>query len=189
MSATSRSTRFVAPLASAVATAAVLSGAVWIQHSRGGWPFPSSEQAAAPVPVPAEQDMAGMEASSMPERVPVEVTPAMLQALGVRIEEVRQETLTQTIQSVATVAPDESRISHAHTRVAGWVEQLDVNTTGEMVRAGQPLARIFSQELLSPRHRVSQAQSSPADAHVSRCLACRPRRLRRLNSRASPSGW
>jgi Cu(I)/Ag(I) efflux system membrane fusion protein len=56
--------------------------------------------------------------------VPVEVTPAMLHALGVRIEEVRQETLTQTIQSVATVAPDESRISHAHTRVAGWVEQL-----------------------------------------------------------------
>jgi Cu(I)/Ag(I) efflux system membrane fusion protein len=36
-----------------------------------------------------------------------------------------------------------------HTRVAGWVEQLDVNTTGELVRAGQPLARIFSQELLS----------------------------------------
>jgi Cu(I)/Ag(I) efflux system membrane fusion protein len=50
---------------------------------------------------------------------------------------------------VATVAPDESRISHVHTRVSGWVEQLDVNTTGEVVRAGQPLARIFSQELLS----------------------------------------
>ena len=31
--------------------------------------------------------------------------------------------------------PDESRISHVHTRVAGWVEQLDVNTTGEMVTA------------------------------------------------------
>ena len=36
-----------------------------------------------------------------------------------------------------------------HTRVSGWVEQLDVNTTGEIVRAGQPLARIFSQELFS----------------------------------------
>jgi Cu(I)/Ag(I) efflux system membrane fusion protein len=33
--------------------------------------------------------------------------------------------------------------------VSGWVEQLDVNTTGEFVRAGQPLLRIFSQELLS----------------------------------------
>jgi len=52
-------------------------------------------------------------------------------------------------RAVATIVPDESRISHVHTRVAGWVEQLDVNTTGEMVTAGQPLARIFSQELLS----------------------------------------
>ena len=45
--------------------------------------------------------------------------------------------------------PDESRISHVHTRVSGWIEHLDVNTTGEMVRAGQPLAHIFSQELFS----------------------------------------
>ena len=107
-----------------------------------------------------------MAASSMPERVPVEVTPAMLQALGVRIEEVRQETLTQTIQSVATVAPDESRISHAHTRVAGWVEQLDVNTTGEMVRAGQPLARIFSQELLSSQTEYLAARRATAASGI-----------------------
>ena len=85
----------------------------------------------AAAPVAMAQDMAGMDASAMPQRVPVDVTPAMLQALGVRIEEVGRESLTQSIQAVATVAPDESRISHAHTRVAGWVEQLDVNTTGE----------------------------------------------------------
>ena len=60
-----------------------------------------------------------------------------------------RESLTQAVRAVATVVPDESRISHVHTRVSGWVEQLDVNTTGEMVRAGQPLARIFSQELFS----------------------------------------
>ena len=136
---------------SAAATTAVLSGALWIQHARGGWPFAPHEQAVVPAAPPEAiaQDMAGMTAGAMPDRVPVEVTPSMLQALGVRIEEVGRESLIQTIQAVATVAPDESRISHAHTRVAGWVEQLDVNTTGEMVRAGQPLARIFSQELLS----------------------------------------
>jgi hypothetical protein len=33
--------------------------------------------------------------------------------------------------------------------VSGWVEQLDVNTTGEMVRAGQPLLRIYAHELLA----------------------------------------
>jgi Cu(I)/Ag(I) efflux system membrane fusion protein len=151
MTATSRFARYVAPLVSAAATTAVLAGALWIQHARGGWPFAPRDQGevAATAPVPIAQDMAGMTDGAMADRVPVEVTPSMLQALGVRIEEVARESLTQHIQSVATVAPDESRISHVHTRVAGWVEQLDVNTTGELVRAGQPLARIFSQELLS----------------------------------------
>jgi hypothetical protein len=168
MTATSRLSRLVAPVVSAAATAAVLSGALQIQHSRGGWPFSAPAPAAAPAaaPVGMEQDMVGMDASAMPERVPVDVTPAMLQALGVRIEEVGQESLTDTIQSVATVAPDESRISHAHTRVAGWVEQLDVNTTGELVRAGQPLARIFSQELLSSQTEYLAARRATAASGI-----------------------
>ena len=107
-----------------------------------------------------------MDASAMPDRVPVDVTPSMLQALGVRIEEVGRESLTQTIQAVATVAPDEARISHAHTRVSGWVEQLDVNTTGEMVRAGQPLARIFSQELLSSQTEYLAARRATAASGI-----------------------
>ena len=60
----------------------------------------------------------------------------------------RTPSLTQETRAVATIVPDESRISHVHARVAGWIEQLDVNTTGELVTAGQPLGRIFSQELL-----------------------------------------
>jgi Cu(I)/Ag(I) efflux system membrane fusion protein len=151
MTSPSRLRRVVAPLVSAVATAALLSGALWIQHARGGWPFASRGHAVAPAAAPSAMapDMPGMTAGAMPDRVPVDATPSMQQTLGVRIEQVGRESLTQTIQAVATVAPDESRISHAHSRVAGWVEQLDVNTTGELVRAGQPLARIFSQELLS----------------------------------------
>ena len=168
MTSTSRIGRVVAPLVSAVATTAVLSGALWIQHARGGWPFSPREQAVVPAtaPVAVAQDMAGMDASAMPDRVPVDVTPSMLQALGVRIEEVGRESLTQTIQAVATVAPDEARISHAHTRVSGWVEQLDVNTTGEMVRAGQPLARIFSQELLSSQTEYLAARRATAASGI-----------------------
>jgi RND family efflux transporter MFP subunit len=68
---------------------------------------------------------------------------------------------------VATVVPDESRISHVHTRVAGWVEQLDVNTTGEVVQAGQPLARIFSQELLSSQTEYLSARRATAASGIS----------------------
>jgi Cu(I)/Ag(I) efflux system membrane fusion protein len=139
--------RISAPVVSAVVTALVIGGALWIQHSRGSWPF---EPASAPVAtlqgtVPAATT--GSDANH--NRVPVDVTSDTVQALGIRLETVARESLTSEVRAVATIVLDESRISHVHTRISGWVEQLDVNTTGEMVRAGQPLLRIFSQELLA----------------------------------------
>jgi len=56
------------------------------------------------------------------------------------------------VRAVATVALDESRVSHVHTRVAGWIERLYVNTTGQRVERGAALAAIFSQELLASQN-------------------------------------
>ena len=140
--------RFLSPVIAAVATAATLTAALWVQHSRQAWPFtPRDPRAAA---TDSRQNVQSM-ASSFPDfnRVPIDVEDATLDQLGIRVEVVTRESLAETVRAVATVVPDESRISQVHTRVAGWIEQLDVNTTGELVRAGQPLARIFSQELLS----------------------------------------
>ena len=94
-------------------------------------------------------------------------TRQLVQELGIRLEVVGRQSLTQEARAVATIVPDESRISHVHTRVAGWVEQLDVNTTGEMVTAGQPLARIFSQELLSSQAEYLAARRNTAASGIS----------------------
>ncbi len=159
--------RFAAPAISAVATAALLVGALWIQHARDGWPFAAHVAGGSAAGAsPAERDMTAMAPGSTPDRGPVEVPEATQQTLGIQIEVVRRESLTETIQAVAAIVPDESRISHVHTRVAGWVEQLDVNTTGEMVRAGQPLARIFSQELLSSQTEYLAARASTAASGI-----------------------
>jgi Cu(I)/Ag(I) efflux system membrane fusion protein len=147
MTSGSTFTRLRAPLAAAVVTALLFTGALWIQRARGGWPFAAAGAAAATLAASAMPAAVGT--ASTHDRVPVDVTDATIQDLGIRLEVVGRQSLTQEVRAVATVVPDESRISHVHTRVAGWVEQLDVNTTGEVVRAGQPLARIFSQELLS----------------------------------------
>lgn len=164
----------LAPVLASVVTAAVLVGGLWVQRQRQGWPFSNSAEraVAAPSPVAGATDMAGMDMSgekpgNPPSRVPIDVTAETLQTLGVQIQPVRREALTDTIQAVATVAPDESRISHVHTRVAGWVEQLDVNTTGETVRAGQPLARVFSQELLSSQTEYLAARQAVAASGIS----------------------
>ncbi|HET9384309.1 MAG TPA: efflux RND transporter periplasmic adaptor subunit, partial [Gemmatimonadales bacterium] len=142
-----------------MATALVFIVGLWVQHARSSWPFDR------PVDTSHVESMAGMEPTTLrdpqgrPEsgrgtsgattndRVPVDVAAA--RSLDIRLETVGRQSLTQTVRAVATIVPDESRISHVHTRVAGWIEHLDVNTTGEEVRAGQPLAHIFSQELLS----------------------------------------
>lgn len=135
--------RIGAPVASAVATALVFTAGLWVQHTRSGWPFDRWVD-------PRIENTAGTEptaGANTHNRVPVDAAAA--RSLDIRLETVGRQSLTQTVRAVATIVPDESRISHVHTRVSGWIEHLDVNTTGEAVRAGQPLAHIFSQELLS----------------------------------------
>ena len=155
--------RLGAPIASAAATAVVFTAGLWVQHARGAWPF------APPAGTPQAESTVGMEpttgADATHSRVPVDAAAA--QSLDIRLETVGRQSLTQTVRAVATVAPDESRISHVHTRVAGWIEHLDVNTTGEMVRAGQPLAHIFSQELLSSQTEYLSARRNTSASGIS----------------------
>jgi membrane fusion protein, copper/silver efflux system len=164
MKAFPRLRRLGAPFASAIATAAVFTGALWVQHAREAWPFAPERQAVAPLTGAAMPSATGT--TSTHDRVPVDVNAATIQELGIRLEVVGRESLTQEVRAVATVVPDESRISHVHTRVAGWVEHLDVNTTGEMVTAGQPLARIFSQELLSSQTEYLAARRNTAASGI-----------------------
>ncbi len=175
MTAGTRLRGMTAPAVSAVVTAALLLGGLWVQRARGGWPFTplASERAVASA---RSEDHAGHEvhaAALAPDhdRTAVSLQPSGLQALGIRVEAVRRESLTEEVEAVATVAPDESRISHVHTRVAGWVEELDVNTTGEFVRAGQAVARIFSQELLaSQTEYLAVRQAAAASGITSRVV-------------------
>jgi Cu(I)/Ag(I) efflux system membrane fusion protein len=143
----------------------LFTGVLWVQHARSGWPFdPPADAVVAPLGGAAMPEAPG--AASTHERVPVDVDAGTLKELGIRLEVVGRESLTQEVRAVATVVPDESRISHVHTRVSGWVEQLHVNTTGETVRAGQPLARIFSQELLSSQAEYLAARKNTAASGI-----------------------
>jgi Cu(I)/Ag(I) efflux system membrane fusion protein len=103
-------------------------------------------------------------ATGVPSRVAVDASA--VRSLNVRLETVGRQPLTETIRTVAMIVPDESRISHVHTRVAGWIEHLDVNTTGEIVRAGQALAHVFSQELLSSQTEYLAARRHTAASGI-----------------------
>lgn len=132
--------------AGAVALAAVLA----VQHLRHGWPFslhhglPSEDAHAAHVArAPSDAGPAG------PSRVPVDLALERASAMGIGLATVERRPLTAELRTVATVVPDEARVSHVHTRVSGWIDRLAVRTTGERVRAGSTIGTIFSRELLA----------------------------------------
>lgn len=138
-------------IGAAAATVLVLSVLV-VQHYRDGWPFslhhglpPIGEHASHGGAAPAD---AGARGVSHP-RAAVQIDPSRIGAFGIRTEPARRESLSRSFRAVATVTPDETRVSHVHTRVSGWIERLYVRTTGATVRAGQPIAAIFSRELLA----------------------------------------
>ncbi len=152
-------------LAGALITAVVFAGFLVVQDRRASWPFATQHVEPAPtVPPPA---VAQPNANA---RTEIELAAAQLDVLGIQLEPVRLESLSAPLRAVATVVADESRISHVHTRVAGWIEELFVNTTGENVRAGERLAAVFSQELYSSQLEylaaLRQAQRGPDSAVI-----------------------
>ena len=157
-------------LATVAASALVLViGLLVVQHFRHSWPFSLHHGIRVNQPARVTVTNDGGVAPAHP-RAEVELDQAQTDAIGARVEKVRRESISQPIRAVATVVPDESRVSHVHTRVSGWIERLYVTTTGERVRAGQPLAGIFSQELLSTQSEYLAARraagSGPRSAVV-----------------------
>lgn len=131
-----------------VAGVAAVSLALGVQHFRHGWPFSLHHGIDAPA-VPSRPAHGEHDGGLADPRVAVEVPAWRAAALGIATSVVGREELSAELRAVATVVPDESRVSHVHTRVSGWIDRLSVRTTGERVRAGQVLGAIFSRELLA----------------------------------------
>lgn len=154
-------------LAIGVVVLALVAVGLFIQSTRHGWPFSLHHGIAVVPPSHAEHQAEADGTSPAHPRVAVELEPSRLAAIGIRTEPVRREELARPVRAVATVVPDESRVSHVHTRVAGWIEKLHVNTTGQKVRAGQALAGIFSQELLSSQNEYLAARRGASQGPAS----------------------
>jgi Cu(I)/Ag(I) efflux system membrane fusion protein len=82
-------------------------------------------------------------------RTAVTLSAERRQVLGVRSEPVHHARLERTIRTVGRVAADERRVHHVHAKVEGYVERLDVDFTGALVRKGQRLLSIYSPELVA----------------------------------------
>jgi Cu(I)/Ag(I) efflux system membrane fusion protein len=79
----------------------------------------------------------------------VMVSPQKQQMIGVKTEPATIRDLTHTIRTVGQVEVDERRLTHMHTKLEGWVQELYVKFTGEQVQKGQKLFEMYSPELVS----------------------------------------
>lgn len=87
----------------------------------------------------------------------VNIDPAIVQNLGVRSEPVTRGKLWRRIDTVGTVAYDETRISHVHLRAEGWIEKLNTKFVGDHVEAGDVLFEIYAPALSNAQEELLQA--------------------------------
>ena len=88
----------------------------------------------------------------------VQLSPNRIQLAGIATAEVGYRSLSGTIRTLGTIEVDERRVAHISARVAGRIEKLHVNFTGERVAAGAPLAEIYSPDLVSTQQEYLLAQ-------------------------------
>ena len=77
----------------------------------------------------------------------IKVSLDRVQRSGVRTEAAEARVLVRPVRAVGTVAIDERRATIVTMRSDGYVEDLFVNTTGQIVRAGEPLFRVYSPDI------------------------------------------
>jgi len=88
-------------------------------------------------------------ASEDEEKNLITVDPRMRQILGIVSVPVKISSLVKKINTVGKIEYDEKSIKTATSRLSGRLDKLYINYTGVKVRKGQPLARIYSPELVT----------------------------------------
>lgn len=98
-------------------------------------------------------------------RIPVDKQ----QMIGVQTGTASITSEAREIKAQGKVTFDETAISHVHSRVDGWIEDVFVDFTGKWVDEGQPLLTIYSPEMLASQRELllaAKAQNILAKSSV-----------------------
>lgn len=89
------------------------------------------------------------EATPLPPLPTINIPYDKQQLIGVQTGVASVQPMMKQIRTVGRVSYDETKLATVNTHFDGYIEKLYVNTTGQYVRKGQPVAEIYSPELLS----------------------------------------
>ncbi|MCC6748935.1 MAG: efflux RND transporter periplasmic adaptor subunit [Deltaproteobacteria bacterium] len=93
----------------------------------------------------------------VPGLAPLQLSPDRVQLIGMRTAKVTRERLVPNLRTVGFVSATETGVAHVHTRFSGWIEHLYVSQTGARVKKGDPLATIYSPQLLTAQQEYLNA--------------------------------
>jgi membrane fusion protein, copper/silver efflux system len=98
----------------------------------------------------SSSDISESQVNKATEETPlVEVQSDKQQLIGVKLTEAAFKPLSKTIRTVGRVESDERKITTVNLKVEGWIEKLYADYSGKYVKKGDPIADIYSPELLS----------------------------------------
>ncbi len=90
----------------------------------------------------------------------ISIDPVTAQNMGVRTAPVVKGVISRRIRTVGLVGFDEPKQFSVNSKIAGWVEKLYVNETGQQVKKGQPLLEIYSPELVTAQQELLLAKEN-----------------------------
>lgn len=82
---------------------------------------------------------------------PVTIDPEKAAAINLTTKAIEERDFSKTVRTVGVIAVDETRTSHVHAKVRGFIESVSVDFIGRKVRRGEALCLIYSQEVLAAK--------------------------------------
>lgn len=79
----------------------------------------------------------------------ISIDPVTVQDMNIHTATVTRGPLRRVVRTVGAIDYNEAGLADVTTKFKGWVEKLDVDTTGQQVHRGEPLFEIYSPELYS----------------------------------------
>jgi RND family efflux transporter MFP subunit len=77
------------------------------------------------------------------------IAPQQQQIIGVQTAPATLRLLEREIRAVGKIAFDATKVTHIHTKVSGWIEQVFANFVGKFIKKGDPLFTIYSPDLVA----------------------------------------
>ena len=111
-------------------------------------------------PPPASIAANDLSAAGKVARGDVFIDPQRQQLIGVRLEAVTHEAMAGVVRTTGVVRYDETRLTDVNVKLEGWIRDLRVDFTGQLVRKGQPLFTLYSPDLLTTQNEYLLALKS-----------------------------